>query len=174
MIVAFPGSGYYTGGAWKPELAVLATLLGGQSSIKWSPGFSLLSKATEAYPSVHISTTHHTYSDAGLLTIAITGSGEQVREASQEVAKSLKSVASGSVSNEEIKKAVATTKFQALESGQNIDTGIELTGAGIVRGGKPYQLDDVGKSIGAVTDEQVKKVCSHQLWRSLDRANEFQ
>lgn len=158
LIVAFPGSGSFTGGSWKPELAVLATLLGGQTTIKWSPGFSLLSKATESFPLAHILTTHHTYSDAGLLTVEITGKGEQVADASFEVVKALKIVASGNVSAEEVKKAVATAKFQALESGQNISTGIELTGAGLVQGGKAYQLDEVGKSIGAVTEEQVKKV----------------
>lgn len=158
MIIAFPGSGSFTGGAWKPEMSVLATLLGGQSNIKWSPGFSLLSKATEAHPQAKISTTHNTYSDAGLLTVEITGIGRQVGEASHEVVKALKSVASGNVSKEDIKKAVSTAKFKALESGQNINTGIELTGAGLVQGGSAFQLDEVAKSLEKVTDEHVKKV----------------
>ena len=160
MIIAFPGSGSFTGGAWKPEMSVLASLLGGQSNIKWSPGFSLLSKATEAYPQAKISTTHKTYSDAGLLTVEMTGIGRQVREASHEVVKALKSVASGNVSKEEVKKAVASAKFKALESGQNIDTGIELTGAGLVQGGSAFQLDEVAKSLEKVTEEHVKKVSS--------------
>lgn len=158
IIVAFPGSSSFTGGAWKPEMAVLATLLGGQSSIKWSPGFSLLSKATQAFPLAHISTTHHTYSDAGLLAIEISGQAGQVREASFETVKALKEVASGNVSPEVVKKAVATARFQALDAGQNIDTGIELTGAGLIQGGKAHQIDEIGKSIGAVTEDQVKKV----------------
>ena len=158
IIVAFPGSSSFTGGAWKPEMSVLAVLLGGRSNIKWSPGFSLLSKAAQAYPRAHVLSTHHTFSDAGLLTIEVTGNGSQVREASFEIVKALKDVASGNVSKDDVKKAVATARFNALESGQNIDTGIELTGAGLIQGGKPYQLDDVGKSIGAITEEQVKKV----------------
>ena len=158
MIIAFPSSGSFTGRAWKPEMSVLAELLGGQSSIKWSPGFSLLSKATAAYPQAHISTTHNTYSDAGLLTIEMTGIGQQVREASHDVVKTLKAVASGSVSKEDVKKAIAAAKFNTLESGQNIDTGIELTGAGLVQGGSAFQLDEVAKSIDKVTEEHVKKV----------------
>ena len=158
MIIAFPGSGSFTGGAWKPEMSVLATLLGGQSNIKWSPGFSLLSKATEAYPQAKIFTTHNTYSDAGLLTVELTGIGRQVRDASREVVKALKSVASGNVSKEDVKKAVASAKFKALESGQNLDTGVELTGAGLVQGGSAFQLDEVAKSLEKVTDEHVKKV----------------
>ena len=159
MIIAFPGSGSVTGPSYKPELQVLAALLGGQSNIKWTPGFSLLSKATAEYPQAHIVTTHHTYSDAGLLSVSISGLAHQIRGASQEVVNTIKSVAAGSISKEDVKKAVATAKFRALESGQNIDTGIELTGAGLVQGGKAFQLDELAKSIDSVTEDQVKTVC---------------
>ena len=158
MIIAFPGSSSFTGRVWKPEISILATLLGGQSNIKWSPGFSILSKATEAYPQTKITTSHNTYSDAGLLTIEITGPDRQVRYASADVVKALKDVAAGKVSKEDIKKAVATAKFKALESGQNVDTGIELTGAGLVQGGGAFQLDEVAKSLEKVTEESVKNV----------------
>lgn len=158
MIIAFPGSGSVTGGSFKPEISVLATLLGGQTTIKWSPGFSLLSKATEEYSQVHISTSHQSYSDAGLLCISISGNASQMRKAASGVVRTLKSVAAGEVSKEDIKKAVATAKFQALESGQAISTGIELTGAGLITGGKAFQIDEVGKSIEGVTEDQVKKV----------------
>ena len=160
MLLAFPGSSSFTGGSYKPEMAVLAALLGGQSNIKWSPGFSLLSKATAAYPQAHILTTHHTYSDAGLLTVCMSGSARHIRDASHEVVKALKDTAAGKVSSEEIKKARATAKFKTLESGQNVSTGIELTGAGLVEGGKAFQIDDLGKSIDGVLEDQVKKVCS--------------
>ena len=158
IVIAFPGSGSVTGNSYKPEAQVLAALLGGQSNIKWTPGFSLLSKATEDYPQAHIATEHHTYSDAGLLTISISGNAQQVRGASQKVVETLKNVAAGRVSKEDIVKAVATAKFKALESGQSMDTGIELTGAGLIQGGKPFQIDELGKTIGAVTEDQVKKV----------------
>ena len=158
VVLAFPGSGSVTGNFFKPEISVLATLLGGQSTIKWSPGFSLLSKATAEFPGVHISTTHHTYSDAGLLCISISGNPNQMGDASAAAVKTLKSVASGEVSKEDVSKAVATAKFQALESGQQISTGIELTGAGLVQGGKAFQIEDIAKSIDAVTGDQVKKV----------------
>ncbi len=160
MVIAFPGSGYATGSAHKPESQVLASLLGGQSNIKWTPGFSLLSKATAAYPQARIATTHHTYSDAGLLTISMYGNADQIRQASQEVVRAIKGVAAGNVGKDEVKKAVATAKFKALESGQNMNTGIELTGAGLVQGGKAFQIDEVAKSIDTVTEDQVKKVRS--------------
>lgn len=158
MTLAFPGSGSFTGGSYKPEISVLAALLGGQSTIKWSPGFSLLSKATAAHPHLHITTTHSTYSDAGLLSISLSGNAGDIRKVSLEVVKTLKSVAAGDVSKEDIKKAVASAKFLALESGQNIGAGLEMTGAGLVQGGKAFQIDEVGKSVDGVTEDQVKKV----------------
>ena len=158
MILAFPGSGSMTGGFFKPEISVLAALLGGQTTIKWSSGFSLLSKAIEKFPSVQVSTTHHTYSDAGLICISLSGDASQIRDAASAVVKTIKSVAAGDVSKQDIQKAVASAKFKALESGQSISTGIELTGAGLIQGGKAFQIDEVGKRIDGVTEEQVKKV----------------
>ena len=158
MVIAFPGSGSATGVSYKPESQVLAALLGGQSNIKWTPGFSLLSKATAAYPQAHVATSHRSYSDAGLLTISMYGNADQIRQASQEAVKAIRRVAAGNLTREEIKKAVATAKFKALESGQNMNTGIELTGAGLVQGGKPFQIDELAKSVDTVTEDQVKKV----------------
>ena len=158
MILAFPGSGSVTGGFFKPEISVLTSLLGGQSTIKWSSGFSLLSKATEDCPRIQVRTTHHTYSDAGLLCISMSGDASQMNKAASGVVSALKGVATGQVSKEDFKKAVATAKFQALESGQAISTGIELTGAGLVTGGKAFQIDELGKSIENVTEDQLKKV----------------
>ncbi len=158
LIIAFPGSGSFTGAGYKPEISVLAALLGGESTIKWSPGFSLLSKATAAFPHVHVATTHSTYSDAGLLSISLSGNAEQIQGASKEVVETLKTIASGKVSNEDIKKAVASAKFKTLEAGENVTAGLELTGAGLIQGGKAYQIDELGKTISEVTDDQVKKV----------------
>lgn len=158
MVIAFPGSSAFTGGAYKPEVSVLATLLGGESAIKWSSGFSLLSKIPASNPHVHITTNHNTYSDAGLLSILISGNAGQIKGASADVVKTLKAIASGSVKQEDINKAIAAAKFKALDAGQTIEAGLELTGAGLIQGGKAFQIDDVGKSISGVTEDQVKKV----------------
>ena len=158
MVIAFPGSGSATGTSYKPVSQVLAALLGGQSNIKWTPGFSLLSKATASYPQAHITTAHHTYSDAGLLTITINGNARQIRQASKEAVQAIRDMAAGNVTREEVVKAVATAKFKALESGQNMNTGIELTGAGLVQGGKAFQIDELAKSIDTVAEDQVKEV----------------
>jgi ubiquinol-cytochrome c reductase core subunit 2 len=158
MVLAFPGSSSFTGGSYKPEVQVLAALLGGETNIKWSPGFSLLSKAASEFPGADVKTKSAIYSDAGLLTVTINGAAGEVRKAAEAAVKTLKAVAAGEISKEDIKKAIATSKFKELEFGENVDAGIELTGSGLVSGGKAYQMDEVAKAIDSVSEEQVKTV----------------
>lgn len=171
MVLAFPGSSTPTGGSYKPEIAVLASLLGGQSAIKWSSGFSLLSKASANFNGAAVATKSAIYSDAGLLSVSIKGSAKDVRGAAHEVVNALKQVASG-VSSEDFTKAKAAAKFKELEFGQNIDAGIELTGAALVQGNKAYQIDEVAKGIDSVTEEQLKEVSFYGLTESVTNADD--
>lgn len=159
MILAFPGSSSFTAGSsYKPEISVLAALLGGVSSIKWSPGFSLLSKAASDFQHAHVSTQNDAYSDAGLLSVTITGNAEHMAKASKNVVDTLKKIAGGEVAEEDIKKATALAKFRALEAGQAIETGLEATGNGLIGGGKAYQIEEVGAWIEKVSPDKVKAV----------------
>jgi ubiquinol-cytochrome c reductase core subunit 2 len=159
MVIAFPGSSSFTSGSsYKPEIAVLAALLGGESSIKWSPGFSLLAKAASDYQHAHVSTRNDAYSDAGLLHVTITGNPSHIAKASKNVVDTLKKIAAGDVSEEDIKKATALAKFRALEAGQTTNAGLEATGSGLIRGGKPHQIDEIGRSIEKVGQDKVKSV----------------
>jgi len=162
MVLAFPGSSAPTGPFYKPEVSVLAALLGGQSSIKWSPGFSLLSNATQDAPNMHIVTNSTIYSDAGLLTIEMNGSAQDVRSSAGRVVETLKQV-SQNIDKEAFQKAKALAKFKELEFGQETQAGMELTGAGLVHGGKAYQIDEVAKSVDGVTEEQVKQIAKEAL-----------
>ncbi|KAL2351249.1 ubiquinol-cytochrome C reductase complex core protein-like protein 2 [Cryomyces antarcticus] len=162
MVIAFPGSTSATGGDYKPEFAVLAALLGGQTTIKWSPGFSLLAKAGSKYPGVDIDTKSLIYSDAGLLTVMLHGSAKAISGAASDVVKAIQGIAS-QVGKEDFQKAKALAKFKELEHGQDVAAGLELTGAGLVHSDKAYQLDETAKSIDKVTEEQVKKAAAEML-----------
>lgn len=160
LVIAFPGSSSFTSGSsYKPEIAVLTELLGGQSTIKWSPGFSLLSKITASVPGASATTSHFAYSDAGLLAIQLSGSAPAIRAAAAETVKTLKAISEGSISQEDITKAVALAKYKALEEGQNIEAGLVSTGSGLLHGGKAFQIDEVSKSIQAVSADKLKSVC---------------
>lgn len=159
MILAFPGSSSFTAGSsYKPEISVLAALLGGESTVKWSPGFSLLARAAASHPGARVSTSHAAYSDAGLLHITMDGSAKAIGGAAKEAVSTLKKVAAGEVNKEDITKAVALAKFRALEAGESVEAGLELTGAGLIQGGSAFQMDEVAKRIEKVGAEQVKKV----------------
>jgi len=163
MVLGFPGSSSYTGGFYKPEIAVLASLLGGESSIKWSSGFSLLAKAGAPYPGASIQTKSAIYSDAGLFYVQISGSAKDVAGAATKAVETIKAVASGEITKEDIAKAKAQAKFKELEHGQNTNAGIELTGSGLVHGNKAYQLDETAKLIDAVDEAKLKEAAKTLL-----------
>ncbi|GAO14615.1 hypothetical protein UVI_02009330 [Ustilaginoidea virens] len=153
MVIAFPGS---DAAGSKPEIAVLAALLGGKPTIKWAPGFSLLSKATAGAPGLSISASNLAYSDAGLLTVQLSGNAASVRKAAEETAKALKSVANGAVSKEDVTKAVANAKFDILENAQLRSPSLLQAGSGIIHHGKPYDVAALAKGIEAVTTDKLK------------------
>ncbi|KAJ9193960.1 hypothetical protein DTO166G4_5892 [Paecilomyces variotii] len=163
VVIAFPGSSAYGTAGYKAEAAVLTALLGGESTIKWAPGFSLLGKATAGFSQAKVSTKNFSYSDAGLLTISVTGKADQVASASKNVVDTIKKVAAGEVASEDIKKAAALAKFRAFEAGQNLETGLEITGSGLIHGNKAYQLGEVAEAIDKVTEQQVKDLAKEYL-----------
>lgn len=162
LVLAFPGSSSPTGPFYKPEIAVLAALLGGQTTIKWTPGFSLLSKATQDAPNMFIDTNSLIYSDAGLLTITMSGLPRDIKNTAPKVVEALQGVANN-ISDEDFAKAKANAKFKSLEHGQETSAGIELTGAGLVHNGRPYQIDEVAKNEDKVTKDQVQKVAKEAI-----------
>jgi len=158
MVLAFPGSSSLTGSYYKAEIAVLAALLGGKSTIKWSPGFSILGQVAGNNPGVNVTTTSAIYSDAGLLYITLEGSATSVKDAAFATVSAIKELANGKIDQEQFTKARALARFKELEYGQNTMAALELTGAGLVSDGKPYQLDDSAQKIGEVSTEQVQEV----------------
>ncbi|CAI4211538.1 unnamed protein product [Parascedosporium putredinis] len=154
ITIAFPASG--------PEASVLASLLGGQSSIKWSPGFSLLSKIS-ASTGATASSQSFAYSDAGLLTISLSGSTASVAQAAQEAVKALQSVAAGSVGKDEITKAIANARFDALEKTQSSKESIISVGSALVHGTQAVQAADLVKSYSSVTPAKLQQVAKTLL-----------
>lgn len=161
MVIAFPGSSSFTGKFYKPEIAVLASLLGGQSAVKWSAGFTILGNA--AAPGTKVKTTSAIYSDAGLLYTTITGSAKGVADTAKASVEAIQKIAAGEISSEQIAKAKAAAKFKELEHGQDIRAGLELTGNGLIHNTQAYQIDEVAKAIEGVSEEALKKVCSTAL-----------
>lgn len=160
MVIAFPGS---DAAGSKPEIAVLAALLGGQPTIKWAPGFSLLSKATSGASGVSFSAANLAYSDAGLLTIQLSGNAASVRKAAEETGKALKSIANGAVSKDDVTKAISNAKFNILEKAQLRSPSLLLTGSGLVHTGKASDLATLAKGIDGITADKLKTVSIYKI-----------
>ncbi|KAK2746233.1 ubiquinol-cytochrome c reductase core subunit 1 [Myotisia sp. PD_48] len=164
IVLAFPGSSAFGTSEYKPELSVLASLLGGQSSIKWSTGSTILAEAVESISGVQVSTKNAAYSDNGLFHITISGSSaSSVAQASRKVVESLKKVAAGEVAAEDVKKAVALSKFRALDASQSLSAGDEVTGSSLLYGGKPFSILGTAQSVEKVTDAQLKAAAKNLL-----------
>jgi ubiquinol-cytochrome c reductase core subunit 2 len=161
MVIAFPGSSSFTGKFYKPEIAVLGSLLGGQAAVKWSAGFTILGNA--AAPGIKVKTTSAIYLDAGLLYTTITGSAEGVANTARAAVEAIKKIAAGEISSEQISKAKAAAKFRELENGQDTRAGLELTGNGLINNSQPYQIDEVAKKIDGVSEETLKSVRLTQI-----------
>lgn len=157
VVIAFPGAAL---GANQPETAVLVGLLGGESTIKWSPGFSLLSNAAATGPGATAQATNFAYSDAGLLTIQINGPAGAVRKAAEASVKALRSVAEGGVSQENLAKAIAKAKFNLLAASEVSGTGLVHAGANLIHGGQPLQVAETVKALEGVTGDKLKAVSS--------------
>jgi ubiquinol-cytochrome c reductase core subunit 2 len=153
MVIAFPGSSY---AAAKPEIAVLTALLGGQSSVKWSTGFTLLSKVAASAPGTSVSASNLAYSDAGLLAVQLSGPAASVRKAAEETVKAIKSIADGSVSKDDVTKAIAKAKFDALTGTETHNSSIVLAGSGLVNTGKAFETASLAKAVESVTPEKLK------------------
>ncbi|KAJ2907141.1 hypothetical protein MKZ38_007656 [Zalerion maritima] len=144
----------------KPEFDVLASLLGGQSSISWSPGFTLLSKVAVKHD-IKASASNLKYSDAGLLVMQFTGGAGSLKGGVVAGVKALETIASG-VSKEDLTKAVAKAKFDYLESSQNRDAGIVAAGLGSLSSQMP-NVSAAVKGLEGVTADQVKAAAKSLL-----------
>ncbi|PTD11704.1 Cytochrome b-c1 complex subunit 2, mitochondrial [Fusarium culmorum] len=160
IVIAFPGSGYDSA---KPENAVLAALLGGQSTVKWASGFSMLAKATAGTAGLTVNTSNLVYSDAGLVAVQLSGPAASVRKGAEEAVKVLKTIADGKASQEDIKKAVSNAKFNLLSQNDLRQPSVVLAGTGIVNSGKPYDSAALAKAIDGVSAESVKAAAKAML-----------
>ncbi|KAK4187605.1 putative mak10 subunit [Podospora australis] len=152
-VIAFPGASL---GASQPETAVLTGLLGGESNIKWSPGFSLLSKAAASAPGASAKASNYAYSDAGLLAIEISGHAAAVKKAAEESVKALKAVAEGGVEKEALVKAIAKAKFTLLSGSEVAGVGLVHAGANLIHGGSPLKVAETLKALESVTADKLK------------------
>jgi ubiquinol-cytochrome c reductase core subunit 2 len=160
IVLAFPGSGLASGKAYKPEFEVLAKLLGGEASIKWSSGTSILAKAVATHEGVSASTNLAKYSDGGLIYVTLTGPSKALAAAAKDVTDAIKSLSEGQISKDDIKKATAQAKFQAYSAETSDAPAVDLIGLSALANGKVATYEEALKGVSSVSESAVKEVMS--------------
>ncbi|ORY32876.1 putative ubiquinol-cytochrome C reductase complex core protein 2 precursor [Naematelia encephala] len=150
LIIAFGSAGEA-----KPELKVLPHLLGGQSSIKWTPGTSPLALIADKVPGSSIKATLYPYSDASLLAVQISApTSEAVGTLAKEAVQAIK--AAGSAKAEEVKKAIAQAKFAEATKFEYSDLFLQTAGPALFSGSIPAP-DSSFASLDKVTASALTK-----------------
>lgn len=118
MIIAYGSASAVT-----PEISVLQHVLGGSSSVKWSPGASPISLAAEKIPGSSAKAFVLPYTDAALFGVVVTApTSEGVKSLAMEIGALIKA-AGKEVKEDALKRAVAKAKFEvaaATESKEGI------------------------------------------------------
>lgn len=140
----------------KPEYAVIGYLLGGESTIKWSSGSSILSRAVAVLPGVTAVTKHSAYTDAGLIYITLSGPAGALTQAGRLAVDAVSKLAT--VKAEDIKKAIAQAKFDVLATAEHQFMGLEAVGQAAIKSAEAPQAEATVKGLEAVTLDSVKKV----------------
>lgn len=103
---------------------VLQHLLGGEPSVKWNQGASLLSTQAPGAKAFY-----YGYSDAGLVGFNVAGSASDITGVAQKASAAFKKVAAGEVSEEDVKRAIANAKFDIASSADQRISSLESSGA---------------------------------------------
>lgn len=154
LTIAFAGSASTP--KFKPEYTILAYLLGGESTIKWTPGSSILSQAVASIPNVTAVAKHAAYTDAGLLYITLSGPATALTQAGKAVVDAVARLAT--VKAEDVKKAIAQAKFDVLAAAEDRFVGLEMVGQAVINSAAAPQVAGTVNSLEAVTLETVKNV----------------
>ncbi|KAM0754956.1 LuxS/MPP-like metallohydrolase [Meredithblackwellia eburnea MCA 4105] len=150
FLVAFKGTP-----ASEVELTVLRHLLGGESSVKWSPGQSPLAKL--ATPTASAKAFNYGYSDAGLFGIFVSAPTAEVGGVAKSAVEALQTVAKGA-SDEAVKQAIQKAKFAAASALESRAGKVELLGSEIAT-----SAEELLAKFDKVTPESLKKAAAAAL-----------
>lgn len=145
-----------------PEYAVLKSLLGGESSVKWSAGLSPLSQISAKVPGASAQAFNLAFSDSGVVGAYITAPTATLPDVAKEVGNAFKSAASG-VSSEDLQRAVAKAKFEAASSLENKELARQAAGASLLASDKVTTLEDTYKALDGVKVDAVRSAAEKAL-----------
>lgn len=156
--MAFEGAGLDA----SPELSILRSHLGGESSVKWSTGLSPLAQISEKVAGANASAFNLAFTDSGLFGVYITAPTEKILSTAQEVTKILKE-ATKSISKEDLARAKAKAKFEvaaAIESRAGIHAAV---GGQLLEANKVQLLEETFSKLEGVNSSAIASAASKML-----------
>ncbi|OCF32970.1 ubiquinol-cytochrome c reductase core subunit 2 [Kwoniella heveanensis CBS 569] len=131
MVIAYGSASPAT-----PELKVLKQLLGGESSLKWTPGTSPLAQAADKIPGASAKAILLPYSDAALFGVVLNApTSPQLKQLAQEVVSVLKAAGQGA-KDEEVKRAIAKATFADATASETLEGLVASAGPALFAGGE--------------------------------------
>lgn len=159
-LIAFEGAGLDA----SPELAILRSHLGGESSVKWSNGLSPLSQIGEKVAGANVNAFNLNFTDSGLFGAYITAPTESVIDAAKATTKAIKE-ATKSITKEDLAKAKAKAKFEAaatMESRAGIHAAV---GGQLLESNKVQLLEETFSKIEGINASALSSAASKLLER---------
>jgi ubiquinol-cytochrome c reductase core subunit 2 len=157
-LIAFEGAGLDA----SPELAILRSHLGGESSVKWSNGLSPLSQIGDKVASANANAFNLNFTDSGLFGVYLTAPTEKVVDAAKEATKAIKE-ATKSISKEDLAKAKAKASFEAaaaVESRAGIHAAV---GGQLLESNKVQLLEETFSKIEGISASALASAASKLL-----------
>lgn len=148
FLIGFEGAGH-NNAKEAANLTVLRSLLGGESSVKWSYGLSPLSQIAEAIPGAKAEAFNLSFSDAGIFGAHISAPTASVQQAASKVVQALKDVAGG-LKQEAIQAAIAKAKFERATTLENRTASHELVSAQLLESGNVTSLEETFSALDGV------------------------
>lgn len=146
-----------------PEFAVLRSLLGGESSVKWSSGLSPLSRISNKVNGASAEAFNIAFSDSGLCGAYISAPHLSLQLVAKEVGNAFKSAAS-SVDSEDLQRAIAKAKFEAASALESRESMRDIVGSALLsQKGEVKALDKVFSQLESVSATQVSSAAQKAL-----------
>ncbi|KIR59682.1 ubiquinol-cytochrome c reductase core subunit 2 [Cryptococcus bacillisporus CA1873] len=145
MVIAFG-----TSSPASADLKVLKHLLGGETSVKWTPGASPLAQAADKIPGASAKAFLLPYSDAALFGVVLSApTSAQTKALAQEVASIVKGA--GEFKEEEVKRAIAKATFEDAASTETLPGFVAAAGPAALVGSVPKAQSFSGVSASSIS-----------------------
>ncbi|PWN51971.1 putative QCR2-40 kDa ubiquinol cytochrome-c reductase core protein 2 [Violaceomyces palustris] len=144
------------------EFSVLRSLLGGESSVKWSKGLSPLSQISESVAGAKAEAFNLTFSDSGIFGAYISAPHAAIQEAASKAAQAIKEVAGG-IKEEDVQKAIAKAKFESAAALESRSYSHQAAGGQLLDGGKISTLEESFSALDAVKASGLSSIAEKLL-----------